>query len=48
MVKIGIEIDAGDPLSVVLPEQHYAAAPLTLGQEVSAGWNPEDMLVMTE
>jgi putative spermidine/putrescine transport system ATP-binding protein len=48
MVKIGVEIDAGDPLSVMLPEQHYAAAPLTLGQPVSAGWNPEDMLVMTE
>jgi len=47
-VKIGVDIDAGDPLAVVVSEPHYAAAPLTLGQAVSAGWNPEDTLVMTE
>jgi putative spermidine/putrescine transport system ATP-binding protein len=48
MVKIGVEIDEGDPLSVVLSEPNYAASPLALGQHVSAGWNPEDTLVMTE
>ena len=47
-VKIGVDIDAGDPLAVVLSEPHYTAAPLALGQAVSAGWNPEDTLVMTE
>ena len=47
-VKIGVDIDAGDPLAVVLSEPLYTAAPLALGQAVSAGWNPEDTLVMTE
>ncbi len=47
MVKVGLEVDDGQRLSVMLPEERYVAQPVALGMRVAAAWERGDMQVMT-
>jgi putative spermidine/putrescine transport system ATP-binding protein len=47
MVKVGVESDDGQHLSVMLPEERYVAQPMTPGMRVAAAWERADMQVMT-
>jgi putative spermidine/putrescine transport system ATP-binding protein len=45
-VQVGIDVAGLDPLSAVIPEQRFDAAPVVPGQAVTLSWMPGDVHVL--
>ncbi|MBL8700339.1 MAG: ABC transporter ATP-binding protein [Alphaproteobacteria bacterium] len=45
-VHVGVELDALDPITVVMTEQQFDAAELAVGRAVRVAWDPADMHVV--
>lgn len=45
-VKVRIEIDGGNDLTVALPDRQFFDAPMDVGEQVSAAWDVDDLHVL--